>query len=283
MQRMATASLLLALVLLLPAASPSRAGGPVPVRVDLVEWNNVPGAIIPCIKFHTRFSNPDPFLPSQPVSMQMHVQPFGAFVPNGRLLGSFDVPPMQPSSFFDVFFDVEVADLPPSAERIVPGTGPGPSAPATACPPDEFWAGNVDVFWNGPGGTGQVNVHNGTIQIHPNGTPSYIHVITDCNSTGGINWSFGPLCPGWSAALVLNVGFAPGPPAPNPIPQGFFDGWICVTADNSVPVGSTCNIVLNLTCGGQPATISVLAEACDLGVTSVKPSTWSEVKLQFGN
>ncbi|TPW05106.1 MAG: hypothetical protein FD129_2809 [bacterium] len=65
--------------------------------------------------------------------------------------------------------------------------------------------------------------------------------------------------------------------------MGFFDGWICVAANNTVPVGGTCNIVLNLTCGGEPATISVLAEACDLGVTTVRPSTWSEVKTQFRN
>ena len=283
MKRMATASLLLTLVMLLPAASPARAGGPLPVRVDLVEWNNVPGAIIPCLRFHTRFSNPNPFQASQPVSGQMHTQPFGAFVPNGQLIGSFDVPPMEPMSFFDVFFDVELADLPPSAERITPGSGPGPSRPPTACPPDEFWAGNVDVFWTGPGGTGQVNVHNGTIQINPNSAPSYIHVIMDCNSSTGINWSFGSLCPGWSATLVLNSGFSPGGPAPNPIPQGFFDGWICVSANNTVVVGSTCSIVLNLTCGGEPATINVLAEACDSPATPVRPTTWSEMKLHFRN
>lgn len=281
MKRTVIATLSFLAAAILAIGSPARAGEILPLRLDIVNWQTVVGPI-PCIRFHARFSNPDALNTSGPVSGEMHTQPFGAFVPNGQLIGTFDVPPMQPSSFFDVFIDVPLTDLPPSAERILPGTGAGGLEPAAACPPDNFWAGNVNVNWSGAGGTGQANVHNGTLQICPGAAPSYIHVVTDCQDPAGITWSFGSLCPGWSAALVLNSNFAPGDPAPNPIPPGFFDGWICISADASVTVGANCNVVLSLNCGNQPATISLLAEACDWQATPVRPSTWGEVKTLLG-
>jgi len=35
----------------------------------------------------------------------MSSQEFGAFLPTYGPIGNFDVPPIQPSSFFDVFFE----------------------------------------------------------------------------------------------------------------------------------------------------------------------------------
>jgi len=256
------------------------------VVVGPVEWQTMGENV----RFHARFSNNDPNHDSGPVSGQMNSQPFGAFVATAGPIGTFNIPPMVPDSFFDVFFDVPLANLPPSAETRVPWAGGslasgGGESVQTVCPTPTFWNGNVDMFWTGPGGTGAVGYHFGQLLICPGAGCTYIHVIMDCQDPAGISWNFSGLCPGWNASLVVTAPpFQPGGPAPNPIPPGFFDGWICISADASVAVGSVCNPALNLLCGNQPATINVSAEACDCGLNlPVKPSTWGEVKALFGN
>jgi hypothetical protein len=261
----------------------------VPASAELVvsdvRWETIGGDV----HFSLQFHNDDPANPSPPVSGEMSSQPFGAFVQNFGPIGTFNVPSLAPDSFFDIFFDVALADLPPSAETIMPGTGAGTLAPGVngaatvACPPPNFWNGNVDILWTPPG-TGAVNYHFGQLQICPGAGPSYIHVILDCSDPAGISWNFSGTCPGWTATLVVtDPGFIPGGPAPNPIPAGPFDGWICVSADNSVPVGSLCQFDLNLTCGGEPAVITVDVEACDWGSTPVEEKTWGAIKALYGN
>lgn len=257
---------------------------PVAANVELTEarWETIGTDV----RFLLRFHNPDQVNPSGAVSGVLSSQPFGAFVPNNGTITTFDVPPLAPDSFFDVEYFVTLSDLPPSAETITPGGGGGGAfaAPAQGCPPNLFWAGNIDVFWSGPGGSGQVNYHVGEIQVCPGGGPSYIHVVMDCQDPAGISWSFGPLCPGWSASLVMDDGAGnPNGPAPNPIPPGFFDGWICVAADTTVAIGGTCCFDLNLNCGTQPATVTVCAEACIWEPVSVEESTWGRIKALYQN
>lgn len=214
------------------------------------------------VEFHATFFNPDTFLFSGPVTVELNSQVFGAFVEDWGPICTFDIPPIPPESFFDVFCPVPMSELPPSAEKIFPGQALT-VASIPGCPPDLFWAGNVDVFWTGPGGAGQVNAHLGTIQIGPGLGNSYIHVIMDCQDPAGVSWLFSGVCPGWSASLVSSDMFGmPGAPAPNPIPPGLFDGWICVSALASVSIGDICNFNLNLSCGTNPATIQMSAEAC---------------------
>ena len=183
------------------------------VEVNKVDWETIG----PNVRFHVQFHNPDTANPSEPVSGQMHSQPYGAFVPNSGLIGDFNIPPIAPDSFFDVFFEVELSQLPPSGETITPGGGAGGilslSEAQAPCPPPTFWNGNVDIFWDGPGGSGTVNYHFGQLQICPGSDPSYIHVILGCDDPAGIFWSFGPGCPGWTVSLVENAGFGPGGPA----------------------------------------------------------------------
>jgi hypothetical protein len=258
---------------------------PVAADVELshVSWETIGTQV----RFHLQFHNPDQLNPSGAVSGELHSQPFGAFVPNNGLITPFNVPPMAPDSFFDIFTEIELSSLPPSADRLTPGSGGGGGggsllSTAQGCPPDLFWAGNVDVFWNGPGGSGQANAHYGTLQICPGGQSSYIHIFGDCQDPAGTFWSFGPLCPGWSATLVSSDGMGlPGGPAPNPLPVGFFDGWICISADASVPIGATCCFDLFMTCGASTVPIHMCTEACIWEPVSTEPSTWGKIKSLY--
>ena len=113
--------------------------------LDGVDWNPVhdtAGGID--IRFHMRFANHDAAAPSDPVSGHVMPQDFGAYLPDvgPGPIGNFSVPSLAPSSFFDVFFDVPLAQLPPNPPVILPGGGPPAGAP---CPPDTNFIGNVDV------------------------------------------------------------------------------------------------------------------------------------------
>jgi hypothetical protein len=258
-----------------------------PAKADVVLEQCTWQTIGTNVHFELKFHNPDLTNPSGAVSGQMNSQPFGAFLPDHGPIGSFNVPPLPPDSFFDVFFEVPLADLPPSADKITPGDPGGGFAPAESpavnCPPDLFWAGNVDIFWSGDGGAGQANYHFGTLQICPGGPPSYIHVFGDCPDPAGLSWFFSGVCPGWSLTLVTSDGMGqPGGPAPNPLPAGFFDGWICISANAGVAIGSTCCSDLNLACGIEPAVINICSEACSweppLPTTE---SSWGKVKAKY--
>jgi len=266
-----TVAVFLTAALVFPAAAA--------VELSDVSWRTVGTSV----EFHVQFYNPDPVNPSGTVSGELNTQPFGAFVPDNGTIGTFDIPPIPPESFFDVFYDVPLSSLPPSAEKITPGGGSNGGGvfglPPADCPPDLRWAGNVDVIWSGPGGSGTANYHFGTIQVDPGGQPSYIHMLSDCTDPAGMSWSFSNLCPGWSATLVLDDGtLNPDGPAPNPIPPGAFDGWICVTADSTISPGDSCCFDLDLNCGSQPATIHVCADACISSPVSTEKSSWGRVK-----
>jgi len=247
------------------------------VELTDVSWETLGSSV----RFHLQFHNPDPTLPSGDVGGVLSSQPFGAFVPNSGIITGFEVPPIQPSSFFDVFYDIPLTDLPPSAETYQGGGGGGGGSlsSSTTCPPTNSWAGNVDVFWTGAGGTGNVNYHFGTIQVCAGGPPTCIHVITGCDVFPGISWSFGSAPAGWSAALLNDSGMlTPAGPASNPIPPAFWDGWICVSASASVPNGATSCVNLNLTCGDQTSVITVCSEACACGSVATEESTWGGIK-----
>ncbi len=220
-----TVAALLALPLLSIEAQ-SSAQPAADIEVSQVDWETIG----PNVRFHVQFHNPDQSATSGPVTGGMSSQPFGAFVPNSGPIGTFEVPALAPDSFFDVFFDVALSSLPPSAATILPGGGPGGGAGGTApgitsladvCPPPTFWNGNVDIFWTPPG-TGSVNYHFGQLLICPGAGNSYVHVIMDCQDPAGISWSMNGLCPGWTATLVSDNGsFAPGAARSEPHPSGF--------------------------------------------------------------
>src|SRR5439155_22446705 len=127
----------------------------------------------------------DPGNASAPVSGDMSSQMFGVFQPNFGPIGHFDLPPIAPNSFFDVFFDIPLNQLPPEPATELPGGGPVPNSP---CPPPDQWHGNVDITWDGAGGTGHVNKHYGGLLVCPGAGPSYIHVVTNCTVASGMTW-----------------------------------------------------------------------------------------------
>jgi hypothetical protein len=233
------------------------------------------------VRFHMRWENPATTGDSDPVSGTMSSQPFGAFVPNFGPIGQFNVPPMAPSSFFDVFIEVPLSSLPPQPQKILPGGGPQARTPKgdqteSTCPPDTSWSGNVDIQWGGPGGGGQTNNHFSGLLVNPGIGSSHLHALIFCNDPAGATFSITGVCPGWHVAL-LNEDFTP---ASSPVPPGW-TGWISVAADANVPPGSSCCFSITFICDGQPGVIDVCAEACawDVGGTDVVPNPEN---LEFG-
>jgi lamin tail-like protein/flagellar hook capping protein FlgD len=206
-------------------------------------------------RFHLRWTNDDASLHSGPVSGSLSSQLLGVFLPNAGAIGSFSVPDMAPNSFFDIFIDIPLAQLPPDPDKQLPGGGPGVN---NACPPPTppRWNGNVDVFWDGAGGTGRLDKHYGELLICPGAGPSYIHVVTHCDSVS--TWTIAGLCSGFGATLV-NEDHSP---APAVLPPGW-SGWICVSSPPGTPVGKTCCFIVRFTCAGSPGIVEICAKTCD--------------------
>lgn len=235
----------------------------VPPQPGTIEWSTNPASGL--VHFHVRWLDPNPSQPTSPGSGSIHSQMFGAFLPDVGTIVGFTIPIIQPHSFFDVFFDVSPANLPPSATKMLSGGGPA-SGGNNLCPPDNHWDGNVDVIWSTPAGGGQVNRHYGTVLLNSEGGHGLIHVISGCNSTPGAFWALGPVCTGFTAVL-LNMD---NTPAPNPLPPGW-TGWLSLGAAGTSP-GDTCCVDLYLHCAGQNAVVHVCAVTCDWGTAGVEPS-----------
>ncbi len=277
---MHTRSLLLAAAVALCAVA-SVAGAAMNPNPPETSWSTIQGTQ-PIVRFQLHWTNPDPFEPSNPVTGSIHSQPFGVFVPDAGLIGTFSVPPIQPQSFFDVFIDIPLDQLPQTFELMRMGPlGPfsaprldGPVASDLSCNPGDHWDGNVDINWFDPtGAMYNVNYHIGDIKVCPGSGSSYIHVLTAC--AGAATWAIVNLCSGWSATLV-NEDYSP---APNPIPAGW-TGFICMSAAASVPLGTQCCVDVNFTCGGVTGTIRLCATACQCG-TPAEPSTWGAIKALY--
>jgi hypothetical protein len=232
-----------------------------------IDWVTLPSRMV---RFHLHWTNPDPNQASEPATGRMMSQMFGAFLQDFGPIGQFDVPSIPAGSFFDVFFDISLDQLPPRPQKRLVGGGPGANSP---CPPDDHWDGNVDVQWNTPNGTGHVNKHVGTVLVNTSGGYSFVHVITGCTVATGTPWLLGPVCPGFTAA-VLNEDLTP---APSPLPPGW-TGWLRLGVAGAPP-GATCCVDLMLHCGLEAATIEVCAVACDWGFADVGPQGGA---LDFG-
>jgi hypothetical protein len=213
-------------------------------------------------RFHLRWTNPDPDRTTVAVSGAMNSQQFGAFVENAGTIGTFQVPELLPDSFFDVFFDVPLAQLPPEPQRVLPGGGPSVQEP---CPPETLWTGNVDVMWSDPeGGTGEEHHHHGTLLVRPGATPSLLHMLVGCAVPPGATWSIVGLCPGWTATLLEEDRVTP---AGNPLgftpPFPGWTGWLAVSAPAGTPAGTTCCFQIQFMCNGQPGVIHMCVTTCD--------------------
>ncbi len=234
-----------------------------------VEWATLTGTST--VRFHMRWDNPSPALPTSPISGDMHSQAFGVFQPNYGLIGHFDVPPMQPHSFFDVFFEVPMSELPPNQQPLSrpqgdhtkgndPGLGP--------CPPSDHWNGNVDIAWTGPAGSSQVNKHFGELQVCPGSGASLLHIpMLACGSTTGNPWSITGLCPGFSATLVEEDTTTV---APYPVPPGW-TGYIKITAASGTAIPDTCCFQVTFFCEGVPGVIDMCAITCDCAPAPSNP------------
>lgn len=260
----------IAALLVLALPPPARAGalpGPALDPAD-IGWQTVGSSI----HFSLRFRNPSGTEPTDAAAGTVHAQEFGVFLPDLNLLHTFNVPPIMPDSFFDVFFDVPRCDLPHGCTPPLAAKR-APAAQAIPCPPFDHWDGNIDVRWNGPGGAGQVFKHIGAPQVCPGHGNSYTHVTTACAFPSP--WVIAGVCAGWSVTLV-NEDLTP---APNPVPPGW-TGFICVSANANVPFGSVCCFTVTFTCLGAPAVINMCATACDCPVP-VHPTTWGLIKARY--
>jgi hypothetical protein len=242
------------------------------VELHQVEWQTVSGTGM--VRFHFQWYNPDLLLPSGPVSGEAWAQEFGAFLPNQSLIGVFNVPPIEPESFFDVFTEVSLGSLPPPPPEGYTSSKALGGLPGIPCPPGDHWDGNIDIMWGGPGGNGQVNYHIGQIMVCPGLGTSYIHMIAGC--AVATPWVIAGVCPGWTVSL-LNENMTP---APNPVPPGW-TGWIATSANAQVPIGQVCCFRIVFTCGVQTATVQLCATACQCQPVGVEPSTWGTMKAIY--
>jgi hypothetical protein len=231
------------------------------------------------VQFHLRFRNLDPLNPSGEVSGTVKSQVFGVYNPDYGTIGPFVVPPIEPESFFDVFLDVPLSSLPPSAGGIFqarPGRVSIQGASPPGCPRDDHWDGNIDIFWAGAGGPAMLQVHKGTMQVCPGWGTSYLHIRTSC--VGWATWAIAGVAPGFTVSLLneqpANVpdGAAPANLAPG------WSGFIAVTAAANVPVGTQCCFTVTFTCLGAPAVINACVTTCDCTITPTQPSTWGQIR-----
>ena len=226
------------------------------------------------VQFHLRWHNPSLTETSMMVSGEAWAQKFGVFLPNESLIGPFQVPPMAPDSFFDVFFEVPLAALPQAPAEGYTAKPAGGGLPGIPCPPGDHWDGNIDILWGGPGGNGHVNYHIGQIMVCPGLGTSYIHMIVGCPQAAG--WVINGVCPGWTVTLRNEDLTA----APNPVPPGW-TGWIAITAGAGVPVGLVCCFNIVFTCGVQTATVQLCATACQCPTVGIEPNTWGILKQLY--
>lgn len=208
--------------------------------------------------------------PSEPQVGVLSAQEFGAFLPNIMTIQEFDLPPIPPDSFFDVFVEIPYDQLPPSAEEYFDWGGMDKD---DTCANDWHWDGNVDVYWM-PAGAPSVHSHIGTINVCPGYGGSYIHLVTGCN--GNITWAFTGVGAGFTASLLDETFLA----APAVLLPGF-TGWIGISAVTTVPFGTVSNITLTLTCNGVPVPILLAATACDCGPVPIEKSTWGTFKAIY--
>ena len=264
-------TLLLVSVLALVAlglAGSARVVGAVQLTPADINWEMIDASTV---RFHLHFHNDDPEHESAAVSGTMYSQEaLGVFLPHYGVIGSFNVPPLAPSSFFDVFMDVPLSGLPPSG-------GPQPAlgfsgAQVVVCPPP-IWVGNVDVTWMDAGGPAQVNKHYGDVGVCPGGAPSCLHVMTGCAQN--LTWAIQNQCPGWNVTLV-NEDFSPAPALLPPA----WSGHICVTAGANIPVNDMCCFSVDFICAGVTGTVDVCAFACECP-TSTLNRTWGRIKTLY--
>ena len=172
------------------------APNPVP---NPIGWTTLPGGTTE--RFHVRWTNPGGQL-SAPISGDMRSQAFGVFLPNFGPIGTFQVPPLAPNSFFDVFTDVPLSSLPANPPT---SGGPGPNSP---CPPIGTWHGNVDLTWTGPAGVGEATKHFADLYVCPGDAPTLIHMTTP-GCAAGMPWTITGLCPGFVATSMSQRALRP--------------------------------------------------------------------------
>jgi hypothetical protein len=209
-------------------------------------------------------------VPSDPVVGEFRPQPFGGFVGNqGGGIGVFEIPSLPGGETYTVINEVPLDDLPPSARRLLPWEG------EVGCPIDDFWSGGVEASWTGDAG-GLEAVHRGSLLVCPMEGCSYIRVLADCPD--GAYWEFQDVCPGFETGLVDNDFNE----APNPLPPGRFEGWICVDGDRELNFGETCAFDLVFACGDETAPLHMTVLTCDCSrATAVEPSTWGAIKQRL--
>ena len=247
---------------------PASGGNPTPGDID---WHKMPAAN--AVRFHIRWTNPNGNMPTQPISGDMRSQAFGVFLPDAGRIGHFDVPSLAPGGSFDSFFDVAMDSLPDEPQKLIPAGMPPLNDP---CAADTGWVGNVDITWGGPGGSGSVNKHFGSIYVNAAGGGSYLHVISGCSLATGTTWNLTGGCPGWSFTLENED----HTPAPAVLPAGW-TGWMRFSAPG-MPSGSTCCALLTFQCGDQNAQIYVCATVCRWAMATEGVEDQHDDRLGFG-
>ena len=146
----------------------------------------------------------------------MSLQRFGVLPPNAGLIGHFDVPPIAPMSFFDVFF----GDVPARRSAAQPGAADSrqPAAGRLAVLHGGSLARERRRHLSGTGGSGTVNRHFGEMPLCPGAGPTNLFVETGCTP---VPWARRGASRGCAPASRPRCSTPTSRRAPNPVPAGW--------------------------------------------------------------
>jgi hypothetical protein len=173
---------------------------------------------------------------------------------------TLELSPLLPGEITALQWTIPGDSLPPSAARLVAGE----NDPVPGCLVGNEWTGQLNIEWS-EAGTNVTNMvargHVG-LPVCPNSDASAAQLAVQVNASSG-HWAFLGMTPGWFAELRENDSGAPGNPAPNPLPPGPFDGWLCISADDNVVTPALAEMIWTIVTGSDTANVHVDAQSCD--------------------
>ena len=193
---------------------------------------------------------------------------------------TLELGPLLPGEVAALQWTIPADSLPPAAERFIAGE----SEPVPGCFPGTQWPGQLRVEWSEAGTNESFAIERGQVELPvcPNSEVSSAQLAVQVIDTSGGHWVFSGMTQGWLAELKENSSGVPGNPAPNPLPPGLFDGWLCVSADDNVPPPASADIIWTIVSGSDTSSVHVDAQACScLDPTGISSEAVRPLTLQL--
>jgi hypothetical protein len=193
---------------------------------------------------------------------------------------TLELGPLLPNEIAALNWTVPGDSLPPAAERLIVGE----SDPVPGCIAGTEWPGQLRIEWSEAGTQQSDATERGQVELPvcPKSEASSAQLAVQVNDASGALWHFSGITPGWLAELRENAAGAPGNPAPNPLPPGPFDGWLCVSADDNIVPPASTEILWTIVSGSDTSTVSVDAQSCNcLDPTEISSQEKRPLALQL--